>query len=318
MGIRIFVICTTFLFVTSLLAQEVKQDNSVCKVNSNSAGDEKSNSQYLYQLMRQKRQPSATGGGRAISRSWERKIVFPLRIGFIQHPNKKGSTRQFAISRTIDILNEAFSVANIEFYIAQIDIIPSDLRIGDLQVGAYDIYDQFSKEHDVDDVISLYLFDYDDQLCKESSGGVSCGRTGGFSYILSNRTSNIVLSKFDLEDHKVVVHEFGHFFGLYHTFERDQFGKEAVTGENCANSGDMICDTPSDPGPVYEVYVNYSKCRMIGYTDTDTDINYSPLISNYMSYYKPCFMRQYTFTPMQLEVLRAAAESPLRMRFQER
>ena len=318
MGIRIFIICTTFLFVTSLSAQEVKQNNNVCKVSASAAGDEKSNSQYLYQLMKQKRQPSETGGGGVASRSWERKIIFPLRIGFIQHPHKKESTRQFAISRTIDILNEAFSVANIEFYIAQIDVIPSDLRIGDLQVGAYDIYDQFSKEHDVDDMISLYLFDYDDQLCKESSGGVSCGRTGGFSYILSNRTSNIVLSKFDLEDHKVVVHEFGHFFGLYHTFERDQFGKELVTGENCANSGDMICDTPSDPGPVYEVYVNYSKCRMLGYTDTDTDIDYSPLISNYMSYYKPCFMKQYTFTPMQLEVIRAAAESPLRMRFQER
>jgi len=318
MRIRIFIICIALLFVTLLSAQEVKQDNSVCKVSSNSAGDEKSNSQYLYQLMKQKKQQSATGGGGAVSREFERRIVFPLRIGFIQHPNKGGNTRQFAISRTIEILNDAFSVANIEFYIAQIDVIPSDLRIGDLQVGAYDIYDQFSKQHDLDDMISVYLFDYDDQLCKESGGGVSCGRTGGFSYILSNRTSNIVLSKFDLEDHKVVVHEFGHFFGLYHTFEREQFGKEAVTGENCANSGDMICDTPSDPGPVYEVYVNYSKCRMVGYTDTDTNINYAPLISNYMSYYKPCFMQPYTFTSMQLEVIRAAAESPLRTRFQER
>ncbi len=317
MKIRMFIICLSLLFVTSLSAQEVKQDNSTCKVSANVAGDEKSNSQYLYQLMKQKKQQSPTGGGAEV-RGFDKTIVFPLRIGFIQHPNKRGSTRQFAISRTIDILNEAFEAANIEFYIAQIDVISSDLRIGDLQVGAYDIYDQFSKQYDVDDMISMYLFDYDDQLCKESSGGVSCGRTGGFSYILSNRTNNIVLSKFDLEDHKVVVHEFGHFFGLYHTFERDQFGRELVTGDNCASSGDMICDTPSDPGPVYEVYVNYSKCRMIGYTDTDTNIDYTPLINNYMSYYKPCFMKQYTFTPTQLEVIRAAAESPLRMRFQER
>ena len=305
--------------MTSLSAQEVKQDNNACKVSSNSAGDEKSNSQFLYQLMRQKKLESTGGGGyTAVGRNFEQTIVFPLRIGFIQHPDKGGNVRIFAINRTIEILNDAFSAANIEFYIAQIDVISSDLRIGDLQVGAYDIYDQFSKQYDLDDMISVYLFDYDDQLCKESGGGVSCGRTGGFSYILSNRTSNIVLSKFDLEDHKVVVHEFGHFFGLYHTFERDQFGKEAVTGENCANSGDMICDTPSDPGPVYEVYVNYSKCRMVGYTDTDTNLNYAPLINNYMSYYKPCFMKQYTFTPMQLEVIRAAAESQLRMRFQER
>ena len=311
MKIRIYVTLIALLFVTSVLAQEVKQDNNSCKVSANAAGDEKSNSEYLYQLMQQKRTRTL---GKAAPKEMN---VFPLRIGFIRHPDQKGSTRQFAISRTVEILNDAFAEAKIEFYIAQIDVISSDLMIGDLQLGAYDIYDQFSKEYDVDDMISVYLFDYDDQLCKESGGGVSCGRTGGFSYILSNRTSNIVLSKFDLEDHKIIVHEFGHFFGLYHTFERDQFGKESASGDNCATSGDMICDTPSDPGPVYEVYVNYSKCSMIGYTDNETKVDYTPIINNYMSYYKPCFMRQYTFTPMQLEVIRAAAESPLRSRFHE-
>jgi len=309
MSVRIFLLIFAVLFVTSIHAQEAKQNNNICKSSSSAAGDEKSNTQYLQQLMKQKRTRGIV--------SWEKRIVFPLRIGFIQAPGTPKHTRQFAISSTIDILNEAFAEANVGFYITQIDVIYTDLKIDDLSLGAYDLYDQFSKEHDIEDMISLYLFDYDDQLCKESSGGVSCGRTGGFSYILSNRTSNIVLSKFDLEDHKVVVHEFGHFFGLYHTFERDQFGRELVSGDNCATTGDIICDTPSDPGPVYEVYVNYSKCRMIGYRDAGEDVDYTPLINNYMSYYKPCFTKEYTFTPMQLEVIRAAAESPLRMRFWE-
>jgi len=292
-------------------AQEAKQNNNNCKSKSNIAGDERSNTEYLHRMIKQSR----TRGLNEIAK--KPLIVFPLRIGFIQHSGDKGDTRQFAISKTIDILNEAFKPANIEFYTEQVDVIYSDLKIGDLSLGAYELYDQFSKENDVEDMITLYLFDYDGQLCKESGGGVSCGRTGGFSYILSNRTSNIVLSKFDLEDHKVVVHEFGHFFGLYHTFERDQFGKELISGTNCASAGDMICDTPSDPGPVYEVYVNYSKCEMVGYKDLDEKVNYKPLINNYMSYYKPCFMTAYTFTPQQIEVMRMAAESPLRVRFQE-
>lgn len=307
----LIIICLAWLTIGVMTAQETKQNNNTCKSSSSVAGDEKSNCEYLYRLMQQNR----TRGISAMSS--KPLIVFPLRIGFIQHSGDKGDTRQFAISRTIDILNEAFSAANIEFYIAQIDVIYSDLKIGDLSLGAYELYDQFSKEHDLDDMITLYLFDYDGQLCEESGGGVSCGRTGGFSYILSNRTSNIVLSKFDLEDYKVVVHEFGHFFGLYHTFERDQFGKELISGANCAKSGDMICDTPADPGPVYEVYVNYSKCQMVGYKDLDEQVDYAPLINNYMSYYKPCFMKSYTFTPQQLEVIRTAAESDLRTRFHE-
>lgn len=44
----------------------------------------------------------------------------------------------------------------------------------------------------------------------------------------------------------IVIHEFGHFFGLAHTFEC-AWGLE--TAENCEDAGDFMCDTPPDRGP---------------------------------------------------------------------
>jgi hypothetical protein len=142
---------------------------------------------------------------------------------------------------------------------------------------------------------------------------ISCGRSGGFSYILSEATNNIVLSAFDVEDDKIIVHEMGHFFGLYHTFEEVMFGKDNFV-EDCNIAGDCLCDTPPDPGSGYEVFVNHSLCEMKGFSHDNGNI-YKPLINNYMAYYKPCYMKEYSFTPNQSEILRLAAESGLRRRF---
>lgn len=297
----LFILC---LFNSTLFAQQ-KKDKPWCLSKCDLAGDEKQNSLALYQY-----RDSMTG---AINRA--EMIRFPLRIGVVINPDDPKPVSDSVLHLTLDILNEAFRPARIHFDLERIDVLESPYKIEDLSDDLYAPYSAFSAEHDLEHTISLYLFDYEEQLCQNDGVSISCGRRGGFSYVLSNITNNVVLSKFDLEDHKIIVHEFGHFFGLYHTFETHQFGKELPTGENCEMTGDRICDTPADPGALYEVYVNYSKCAMIGNEESSSKTDYHPMINNYMAYYKPCYLRKYRFSPIQLKTIYASATMPIRVHF---
>jgi len=176
------------------------------------------------------------------------------------------------------------------------------------------IYDHFSTAFDKEDVITVYLMNHAKEFCTVTPTSISCSKTGGFSYILSERTNNLVLSNFDYLDSKIVAHEFGHFFGLYHTFERNLFGSDMFLNQDCYLVGDRLCDTPPDPGSVFEVHVNYTKCEMIGFKD-DNNKDYKPLINNYMSYYKPCYLEPYAFTAEQVLVMQLASQTELRKKF---
>ena len=276
-----------------------------CPTRCDLAGDEKKNTEDIYG----KRDTSTD-----MSMTEKNFLLFPLRIAIVENNQDHFDELRSKIRTTIDILNSGFLDAKIHFDIEQIDFISSPLRIEDLSANHYETYNTFSQEHDRPKMMSLYIFDYDPELCSSDDNVVRCGRTGGFSYILSRRTNNIVLSKFDLEDQKIITHEFGHFFGLYHTFEEHQFGKDHFSADQCSLQGDRICDTPPDPGTLYEVYVNYSTCEMVN-LKFDDQYDYKPLINNYMSYYKPCYLKEYSFTPQQIEVIRMAAESDIRIEF---
>jgi hypothetical protein len=78
---------------------------------------------------------------------------------------------------------------------------------------------------------------------------------------------------------KTFPHEMGHFLGLYHTFETS-FGAELADESNCATTGDLICDTPADPGGS-----NSADCQLSPYTQDSNGDWYVPQIGNIMSYY---------------------------------
>jgi hypothetical protein len=287
-----------------------------CGSSCNAAGDEIKNTKLVY-MRRSAFTPVNRSANVANSLTPKTEtsdkgkvLVFPLRIGIIDETKSVSET---SIKKTVDILNTGFKAANIQFKISKIDFIPSDLKLEDMYENNYELYRQFSASHDKKDEITVYLFTHRNDLCTVTPTSISCGRTGGFSYILSELTNNIVLSVLDLQDDKVIVHEMAHFFGLYHTFEEEIFGKDNFV-DDCNVAGDCLCDTPPDPGSVFEVYVNYSLCEMKGYKHDNGNI-YKPLINNYMAYYKPCYMKTYSFTTGQSEILRLAALSELRSKF---
>ncbi|MEO0405415.1 MAG: M43 family zinc metalloprotease [Bacteroidota bacterium] len=82
----------------------------------------------------------------------------------------------------------------------------------------------------------------------------------------------------------VLVHEMGHFFGLYHTFEVE-FGVEDINQNNCDVAGDFICDTEADiNGDVND------DCEYQGPFSDGTNF-YTPPLDNWMSYYTSCACR---------------------------
>lgn len=243
-------------------------------------------------------------------------IRIPIRIGIIQEDSINVEIPEIVIRRAIDNLNESFAGTNFLFYISRTDVIISDLKLEDLSANFYKPYNDFSDRYDDPDIISVYIFDHGEEYCTIEGNSISCGRRGGFAYILSERTNNLVMSRFDISNIKIFAHEMGHFWGLYHTSEEMQYGKDDFKPENCDKLGDRICDTPPDPGSTFEVYVNYSTCELSNLENAEGH-QYKPMIENYMSYYKPCYLRKFAFTPDQEMVMRVAVTLPFRKKYVE-
>jgi len=270
------------------------------------AGDERANTELVYLKMKNDSIMHLTNADSI------KKI--PIRVAIIQEDSVEVEIEELVVRKAIENLNESFVETGFLFYLSRTDVIISPLKLEDLSTNSYELYNDFSDRYDDPDMISVYIFDHGEEFCNLSTTTISCGRTGGFSYILSARTNNVVMTRFDISNIKVFAHEMGHFWGLYHTFEEMQFGKDDFKAENCDLLGDRICDTPPDPGTIFEVYANYATCEMI-HLKSDDGYEYKPLMENYMSYYKPCYLKKFSFTPNQRTVMKVAATLPIRMKF---
>ncbi|MFD2573404.1 GEVED domain-containing protein [Spirosoma soli] len=136
---------------------------------------------------------------------------------------------------------------------------------------------------------------------------------GGYAYFPSNSivsTRSYILNEADEEDlgNRLIPHELGHNFSLYHTFGNGSTGTaELVTrgrGANCTTEGDELCDTPADPfGLPGATVTSINGCDTYSGTVVDAQGNrYTPSVTNIMSYYLPCV---HDFTSGQYERIQA-------------
>jgi|GEM_PF-5853900 len=93
-----------------------------------------------------------------------------------------------------------------------------------------------------------------------------------------------------------IVHELGHYLGLYHTFEG------GCTNWDCTRTGDRVCDTPPDGRS------SFNACnQFVNSCSTDTQSGFSSdqpdMISNYMDY--TSHSCRHDFTPGQGARMRA-------------
>ena len=134
------------------------------------------------------------------------------------------------------------------------------------------------------------------------SGFTAIPKTSFLRYLaLENSFNNIFISANLEYPLGTIAHEFGHFFGLQHTFGSNLESystKEKTELNNCNTEGDFICDTPPDNNTGA-----FSNCDIVIKLDGNSiekDFEYPPVL-NFMSY-SPNKCRT-EFTPMQYSLM---------------
>lgn len=176
----------------------------------------------------------------------------------------------------IDVLNEAFRPHRFSFTLASIDRTKKTSwfrRCGDIFTGGTTFFKMTDKlSIDPAHTLNIYL----------------CGPTGGllgFAFLPDFFPEDSTLhgvtalystvpggTAFPYDQGDTIVHEVGHYLGLYHTFQ-----------DGCAN-GDMVADTPAEAGPAFGCEVGRDSCPAPGLDP----------VTNYMDYGDNACMEQFT------------------------
>lgn len=205
----------------------------------------------------------------------------------------------------INKLNLVFSETNIKFIVENNHIEHiTDNEFYDLKT---ENDANFRSKYDSDDAINLYF--------THTITRPDLSLLNGYTSLpnFSKRSNAIILaylendtSSFSILKDKITPHEFGHYFGLLHTYQdsnnEDITKRELVTrgiGANCNVTGDELCDTPADPFERIPslISLDCSENTPADLVDFNGE-NYTPPRDNYMSYHHKCELR---FTPMQFQ-----------------
>ena len=186
------------------------------------------------------------------------------------------------IQESIDSANSAFSPICIGFEICEFKIIPN-FQFDDLNLETTE-FDEIQVQHHVANRINMFFIsDFEQQMPPYVCG---FSNLGGITELLEG---GLFILKGDCMESgsKTVPRELGHFFGLMDTFEGNR--EEFVNGSNCATTGDLICDTPSDPflvGDPISIYIDPAEeCRFILPLMDPNGEWYAPDVGNYMNFY---------------------------------
>lgn len=90
----------------------------------------------------------------------------------------------------------------------------------------------------------------------------------------------------------VTSHEMGHCLGLWHTFQTQAGCTSFVNGTNCSNCGDFVCDTPADPGWLFQI--NYPECTWLNSGNDPNGTPYAPDPLQIMAYTHPDCMEYFS------------------------
>lgn len=109
---------------------------------------------------------------------------------------------------------------------------------------------------------------------------------GGYAYFAQNvdaALDGIVMNAFYVNgNNKIINHEMGHVFELYHTFYDDGAETNCPREDSCSFYGDRVCDTERSMVS-FSCANNSNSCTGAAYAISDHSYNYS-VLNNYMNY----------------------------------
>jgi HYR domain/Pregnancy-associated plasma protein-A len=178
-----------------------------------------------------------------------------------------------------NFVNPYFAAIDIEFVECGPELYHNSSQyyvLGDGGENADAAGDAMSATWNVANVVNVYFVSDPDGAC------------GWARFPWSLPADYIVMANSCADNQSTMVHELGHYFGLYHTHET-ALGAENVTRDNgnacwdCQGDGDLLCDTPADPN-LSSTANNFPSCAYTGVGTDGCGVAYSPSINNIMSY----------------------------------
>lgn len=205
------------------------------------------------------------------SRSYVGTTYFvPVQLHIIRQTNGTGGIAAADVLEAFDRMNAYYIDASVHFYQCS--------ALNYIDDNTYYNYDK-SQKNDLDadyavaNVANIYVAN------TTTSGSTSiCGHAtfpGGIDLIIQSKSC--------MTNGSTLIHEMGHYLGLYHTHET-AFGDESVNGSDCLVDGDLICDTPADPRLSTSNNLNQSGCLYYGSDLDENGSPYQPMTENFMSY----------------------------------
>ncbi|MDI3288125.1 FG-GAP-like repeat-containing protein [Polyangium sp. 15x6] len=187
------------------------------------------------------------------------------------------------------ILNAHFASANIQFLLVDVEKLPPDDALYDIPYGASPLCGGDLRSLSDDAIPILYVNTIDFGNGNKYGGkGNHCGAmmTVYTSYAMFGDLNG------DFSAPETLTHEIGHVLGLSHTHECYE---NADYPEEPKLNGDLVADTPYDPGPVGDSLLSCAGGALPGQCTMDANScavdcadGSTPDVRNFMSYFQGC------------------------------
>lgn len=171
-------------------------------------------------------------------------------------------------SEALDWVNMQFADAGLYFFICEWEELEGDPQF------TFDKLDALNTSHYIDHRLNIYFVERIEDF------GINIGGVGIMPWLGKREERYVALVHIAPDYPTLIAHEIGHFYGLFHTHEIFN-GREHVARTNCTTTGDLLCDTPADPGLGAH---NVHNCIYQGNTLDPRGMAYIPETDLIMSY----------------------------------